>query len=468
MRSKLLDSSTEISGFYDVLEESGGCQVVPTVAAHGGVRRPGRPRDLRRAARRPARAAQAARPDAVLLALHGAMCTEEADDGDGLLLADVRSVVGAECPIFVTHDLHANLTRHRAALCDAVVGYRTAPHVDHRSTGARAARLLLRTLSTGVRPRNCMAKIPLMAPSVRMNTSLHPLRTIVRRAQALESNPATPSISAFWMQPWLDVEDAGAAVNVVCFGDPREAEPILQELAAAVWDTRHDLDLDLPSPSAAVREALVEPARPCVLADTGDAPPGGAPGDSNVLLDALLEAGCAEPAFLTLFDPDAARAMHAAGRGARIRVRLGGAVDRRSFTPREYEGVVETLSDGRFVYSGPIARGQEARIGRAGVLGIGAVKVLVHELPAFSHDPAIFRSVGLEIEQAKIVVVKSPTQFRATYEPIAGKIYEVGTPGICSVDLRSLPFTRIPRPMYPFDPEAEVDAFFRTTVLGMP
>ena len=122
LRTRLLDSSTEISGFYDVLEADGGCQVVPTVAAmavSGGrvdratyaVLRDGLLGRL-----------EAARPDAVLLALHGAMCTEEADDGDGFLLAEVRSVVGPECPIFVTHDLHANLTRRRAELCDAIVG----------------------------------------------------------------------------------------------------------------------------------------------------------------------------------------------------------------------------------------------------------------------------------------------------------------------------------------------------------
>ena len=368
LRTRLLDSSTEISGFYDVLEADGGARWCrPWLrwryrAAGSTVRL------MPCCAMRCSGGSKPRRPDAVLLALHGAMCTEEADDGDGFLLAEVRSVVGPECPIFVTHDLHANLTRRRAELCDAIVGYRTAPHVDHRSTGARAARLLRRTLSTGVRPRNCVAKIPMIAPSVRMNTSLHPLGTIVRRAQELESNPATPSISAFWMQPWLDVADAGAAVNVVCFGDPSQAEPVLRELADAIWQTRHELDLDLPSASAAVREALGQPARPCILADTGDAPPGGAPGDSNVLLDALLDAGCTEPAFLTLLDPDAARAMHAAGRTARIRVRLGGAVDRRSFRPREYEGVVETLSDGRFIYQGPVARGQEARIGLAGVL----------------------------------------------------------------------------------------------------
>ena len=74
--------------------------------------------------------------------------------GDTALLMELRSELGEDRPIFVTHDLHANVTRKRIELCDALVGYHTAPHVDHRLTAARAACLLLRTLSTGQKPRN--------------------------------------------------------------------------------------------------------------------------------------------------------------------------------------------------------------------------------------------------------------------------------------------------------------------------
>jgi microcystin degradation protein MlrC len=85
----------------------------------------------------------------------------------------------------------------------------------------------------------------------------------------------------------------------------------------------------------------------------------------------------------------------------------------------------------------------------------------VHEKPTFSLDPGIFRSLGLAVEDAQIVVARSPTMFRANYEPIAHKIYEIETPGICDVNLRRLDFRRLPRPMYPFDPEAEVERAFR-------
>lgn len=136
----LRDSSAEVSGFYDALENSGH-QIIPTIAAmavSGG--------RLERIVYETLRDELLNRlmaegpPEAILLALHGAMSIEDEDDGDGRLLAELRSVVGMSCPVFVTHDLHANLTRQRVRLCDALVGYHTAPHVDHRSTGARAAR----------------------------------------------------------------------------------------------------------------------------------------------------------------------------------------------------------------------------------------------------------------------------------------------------------------------------------------
>jgi hypothetical protein len=78
--------------FYDVLEADAGCRVVPTVAAmavSGG----GSTVRLMPCCAMGCSGGSTARPDAVLLALHGAMCTEEADDGDGFPRR-VRSVVG--------------------------------------------------------------------------------------------------------------------------------------------------------------------------------------------------------------------------------------------------------------------------------------------------------------------------------------------------------------------------------------
>ncbi len=462
----LADSSTEISGMWSALRTSGH-ELIPTVAAmatSGGRLTRGTYETLRDDLLLPIRSTSTA--DAVLLALHGAMSTEIDDDGDSALLTDIRDAVGAGCPIFVTHDLHANLTRRRVSLCDALVGYRTAPHIDHHETGARAARLLLRTIASGEKPKNFLRKIPMIAPSVKQNTSISPLGPIMKRAQQFEGNELTPSVSCFWMQPWLDVKEAGAAVNVVCYGTEHDAQPILGELGESMWQTRHELDLNLWSAKAAIHDVKQRQARPFVFADTGDAPPGGAPGDSNHLLQAFIDEEVEELVLLTLLDAKAVRQMHDAGIGSLLTVSLGGSIDSAHYFPRTYTGRVGKLSDGYFRYEGPIARGQEAQIGLSAIFEIGPIHVLVHERPAFSHDPAIFKAFGYDVRQAKIIVAKSPTQFRACYEPIAAGIYEIETPGICTVNLRSLDFKRVPRPMFPFDPDDVVQRAFHS--LGFP
>src|SRR5262249_1556951 len=85
------------------------------------------------------------------------------------------------------------------------------------------------------------------------------------------------------------------------------------------------------------------------------------------------------------------------------------------------------------------------------VLEVGQVRILMAERSTMTVDPELYRSHGIEPQRMKIVVVKSPNGFRAAYEPIAKKIFLVDTPGVSSANLRSLPYLRIPRPIYPLD-----------------
>jgi microcystin degradation protein MlrC len=75
------------------------------------------------------------------------------------------------------------------------------------------------------------------------------------------------------------------------------------------------------------------------------------------------------------------------------------------------------------------------------------------ERSAMTVDPALFQSHGIDPLYCRIVVVKSPNGFRAAYEPIAKAIYVVDTPGVSTSNLKALPFQRVPRPIYPLDPD---------------
>ncbi|MEZ6072005.1 MAG: M81 family metallopeptidase [Pirellulales bacterium] len=95
--------------------------------------------------------------DGVLAAPHGATVAAIHADADGYWLSSVREIVGPGVPIVATLDAHANVSPAMVAATDALVAYRTNPHLDQRETGVRAAEIMARTLAGEVRPTQAMA-----------------------------------------------------------------------------------------------------------------------------------------------------------------------------------------------------------------------------------------------------------------------------------------------------------------------
>jgi microcystin degradation protein MlrC len=158
------------------------------------------------------------------------------------------------------------------------------------------------------------------------------------------------------------------------------------------------------------------------------------------------------PAAIFLVDPPAVRRAIAAGVDAAIRLTVGGTIDRKHSQPVRIVARVRLISDGRWTGR---ARGYntgiETSMGRAVVLDVGKIRLLVAERSAMTVDPELFRSHGIEPERMRIVVVKSPNGFRAAYQRIAKKMILVDTPGVSTPRLRTLPYRRVPRPIYPLD-----------------
>src|SRR6185295_17518185 len=84
-------------------------------------------------------ALQAAPLDGVYLDLHGAAVVDSFPDAEGELLRRVRAIVG-DLPVTISLDPHANLTSRMITLADAVVPFRTYPHIDMKDAGAQAMR----------------------------------------------------------------------------------------------------------------------------------------------------------------------------------------------------------------------------------------------------------------------------------------------------------------------------------------
>ena len=83
---------------------------------------------------------------------------------------------------------------------------------------------------------------------------------------------------------------------------------------------------------------------------------------------------------------------------------------------------------------------------------MGAIRILLRSQPSLEWDRAMYTSQGLQLEEAALVFVKSPSHFRQSFGPIAARILVANTPGPTAPDMRRIPFTKVTRPLYPLDP----------------
>ena len=191
-----------------------------------------------------------------------------------------------------------------------------------------------------------------------------------------------------------------------------------------------------------------------VLADQADNTGGGAPGDGTEVLRLFVERELEQAAVLYVVDPQAAALAHQAGLGATIDVEVGGRSHQKLGPPVPMRAEVAGLSDGRFVYDGPMWKGLDDEVGPTAWLKQQGVSVVVISLPQQPVDLALCRTLGMNPAEFRYLCVKSTGHFRSGFEPIAGSIHNVDAKGLLGQSFSDLPYQRLGRPMYPVDPQA--------------
>ena len=389
--------------------------------------------------------------DAVYLDLHGAAVAEHADDAEGELLARVRAIIGENMPLVASLDLHANVTQRMLATADALVAYRTYPHIDMAETGERAAELLQRRLRLGRREALTVHRLPYLISLNAQSTWLQPAKDIY--AAIDEIDKAHHSVLSFCMGfAAADFEEC-APVLWAYAGEAHQAQAAadaLHQLAAPPAQWR----IDFLEAREAVAQALALAAqhtRPVLIADTQDNP--GAGGDSNTtgMLHALLQQGAGQrfPGAVALglmYHPEVAAKAYAAGVGALIDVVLGVSVTTysgMSDAPLSARARVVAISDGRCVLKGPMMRGMTSQLGQSACLEIEGVLVAVVSGKAQLFDREMLRILGITPEAMKLIVLKSSNHFRADFEPIASKVLVAKAIGPMAADPGDLPWRKL-------------------------
>src|SRR5712675_693578 len=381
--------------------------------------------------------------DGVYLDLHGAMVAEHIDDGEGEILARVRRVIGDDIPLVASLDLHANVTPEMVAHADALIAYRTYPHIDMAETGRAAAKHLLLLLNTRQRFAKAFRQLPFLIPISWQCTNDQPTKGIYEKLAALESD-AVPTLSFAPGFPAADFEGCGP--SVFAYGRTQaEADAAADQIAAMVASHENDFDGRIYAPDEGVRHAMElskSAKKPIIIADTQDNPGAGGDSDTTGMLRALVR-NKASAATGVIYDPQSAKAAHDAGVGARVTLALGGKSGIPGDAPYQETFLVEKLSDGKFVAPGPYFGGRDMDMGLSAALRIGDVRVVVSSHKAQLADQSMYRYVGIEPTEQAILVNKSSVHFRADFEPIAEKLLICAAPGAMPADTADLPWTRL-------------------------
>ncbi len=394
--------------------------------------------------------------DAVVVLGHGAGRTTDDTDPDGTLLGALRAAVGDQVAIVVVLDFHANVSARMCDVVDAVVGYRTNPHVDIADRLVEAADHVHRLVGGGA-ASIVHHRLAMVLPQIAQLTATgEPLGEVMAMAEERCVAPVR-NVSVFGGFSLADVPDSGTSVCVtVDAGHEDVGEELVRTLTRALWARvdryrLHATPLDDAVAEASLAARGVRP--PVLLADVADNPGGGAPANSTFVLKALVEAGVDGVVLGLQCDPGVVEMAWRAGEGAEVQVTFNAGSDRPLAVPFTTTALVLRLCDEPLQPTRGVYAGSTRHPGRCCSLRVGGVEVGVSSFPVQCADDDTLRHVGLDPSTARVVVVKSRGHFRAGFDHLfaPAQIVEVGAPGVSTPELHTLPWVHLPRPVFPLD-----------------
>ena len=391
--------------------------------------------------------------------LHGAMHVAGLDDAEADLARALRAVVGPDCVIIASMDLHGNVSAELVEQVDGFTAYRTAPHEDVIETRRKACAMLVECLDRGAAPARAWARIPVLLPGEHTSTFVEPGRSVYATLAESDRVPEVLDASLWVGYAWAD-EPRSAACAVVTAWDPAAAEREARRIADVYFAARRAFAFIGPADTAArcIAQGLASPMRPVFISDSGDNPTAGGAGDipqvvAQLLAEPTLASGAQTAIYASLPAPAAVQACFAAGVGQPVRVTVGGVLDPVHGQAIELAGDVFSL----------VADDEVG--GDLAVLRCGGVHVILTSRRKPYHVIREFTKLGLDPQAHQLVVVKIgylEPELRAT----AALALLALTPGAVNQDIPHLPYRRVRRPLFPLDPDTPPDAAAVRVVSG--
>ena len=381
--------------------------------------------------------------DAFFYHIHGAMSVVGLDDPEGDFLERIRGIIGNDAVVSTSMDLHGNVSLRLAEYSDLITCFRMAPHEDNVISTRRAvANLYDRVTSGKGRPAyKAWVAIPILLPGERTGTRVEPGKSLYAMIPGIEALPGVIDAAIWISYAWAD-EPRNQGIVMVVGDDKEQVGTSAKTLAEKFWSVRHQFDFEAPTKSLneCLDAAIASRKKPFFISDMGDNPTGGGAGDVTWTLARLLQ----RPEFKTpngktviyasIPGPEMIAAAKNAGAGGHAEAMVGAIEDNRFEGPVKLSGTVMYTSD------------SEA------VIKAGSIFVIVTRNRAAYHYESGMKAIGLNPREADIVIVKQGYLVPDWYNMQAVWMM-AHTRGGVDQDLVNLPYKRIVRPMYPFDPD---------------
>jgi microcystin degradation protein MlrC len=384
--------------------------------------------------------------DGVYLDMHGAMNVRDMDDAEGDWMQSVREVVGPDCIMGASYDLHGNVSTRVIENLDVFSGYRTAPHIDADETRLRTIALLVDCVREGYHPKKAFIPVPIALPGERTSTEWEPGMSLYAKIPGVVEREGILDATIMIGYAWADEPRTHAAI-IVLGTEQNAVNQGAKDLASAFWDVRAEFDFGVPTGTSeeVIEMALAAPESCVFISDSGDNPTAGGVGDVTYTLKRLIERDVPSAVYASIPDAAAVEACFEAGVGAEVTVTIGGKLDTIYSDPLTVTGTVlatETFAREEYGHVGPP--------NKQAVLQVGGVKIILTEVRTPFHFIKNFQRLGIEPSAHKLVVIKIG-YLEPDLKKNAPKALLALSPGAVNQDLPSLGHKRLVRPMFPFD-----------------
>ena len=378
--------------------------------------------------------------DGVYLAMHGAMYVEGMEDAEADWISATREVVGPDCLISASYDLHGNVSQTIIDQINMYSAYRTAPHIDIEEAQRRSVDMLVKSIQTGVKPKLYWCPVPVVLAGEQTSTEDEPAGQLYAQLPDIDNLDGVWDASLLVGYVWAD-EPRGTACAVLTGTDEAVLKAQAEKLALNYWQARDTFAFGCQTGTVeeCVRWAKESQTHPVVLADSGDNPTGGGVGDRGDVLAELIQQDAQNVVVAGIADKAATQAAFKAGVGAQLALTIGASLDPKGGSATA-NFTVKRLIDAT------------AETAPQAILSTGGIDVVVCERRRPYHNLSDFELLGIDVKEVGILVVKSG-YLSPDLAPLASPNLMALSQGVVDQYVERLPRPRKKVLTFPFDRE---------------